>query len=164
VATAAFVKMDSTTQGNWQSVYGADGYQIVGDLGINPSYAAPAASGQMSYTWIGSTPDIRALQKASNLSDRIAATWYSGNPFIIDTNITDLALHQVALYCIDWDTANRRQTIDVLDSNGTVLNTQALTASFNGGVYLVWNVTGRVRFRVTSNAGYNAVVSGLFFR
>jgi hypothetical protein len=106
---------------------------------------------------------VRALQKLSNPTDRIAATWYSGNPFIIDTNITDSASHQVALYCLDWDSANRQQTIDVLDSNGAVLNTQTLTTSFNGGVYLVWNVTGHVKFRVTSSAGVNAVVSGLFF-
>jgi hypothetical protein len=163
-ATATFVKTDSTTQGNWQTVYGADGYNIIGDLASNPSYAAPVASGQASYTWAGSTADIRALQKASNPADRIAATWYSGTSFVIDTNITDSAPHQVALYCLDWDTTNRRQTIDVLDSNGTVLNTQALTTSFNGGVYLVWNVTGHVKFRLTWNAGYNAVISGIFFR
>jgi hypothetical protein len=35
--------------------------------------------------------------------------------------------------------------------------------SFNGGVYLVWNVSGHITIRVTSTAGLNAVVSGLFF-
>jgi hypothetical protein len=69
----------------------------------------------------------------------------------------------VEIYCLDWDSTSRRQTIDVLDANGNVLNTQALTTNFNGGVYLVWNVTGHVTFRVTSTAGANAVVQGVFF-
>jgi len=69
----------------------------------------------------------------------------------------------VALYFVDWDSTARRQTVDVLNASGTVLNTQALTSSFNGGVYLVWNVTGHVTFRITWNAGANAVLSGLFF-
>jgi hypothetical protein len=50
-----------------------------------------------------------------------------------------------------------------LDPNGNVLNTQSLTSSFNGGVYLVWNVTGHVKLRVTLTAGANPVASGLFF-
>jgi hypothetical protein len=50
-----------------------------------------------------------------------------------------------------------------LDSAGNVLNTQTLTTSFNKGVYLVWNVTGHVTFRITSTGGYNGVVNGVFF-
>jgi hypothetical protein len=128
-----------------------------------PPYVTPVASGQLSYTWIASTSDPRALQKATNPADRIAATWYSNTPFTIDMNISDTATHQVALYFVDWDSTGRRQTIDVLDASGTVLNTQSLTSSFNGGVYLVWNVKGHVQFRISWNAGNNAVVSGLFF-
>jgi hypothetical protein len=128
-----------------------------------PRTLPPVASGQMSYVWAAPTADLRALQSASNPGDRVAGTWYSSDPFIIDTNITDSASHQLAIYCLDWDTVNRRQIVDVLDSNGTVLNTQTLTMSFNGGVYLVWNVTGHVKFRVTWRSGFNAVVSGLFF-
>ncbi len=160
--SATFVKADATTKGNWISGYGADGYTVVGDQVLNPSYAAPVVSGNNSYTWTASTTDARALQKATNPADRIAATWYNNSPFLIDTNITDQAPHQVALYCLDFDSTSRQQTVDVLDSNGTILNTQSL-ANFNGGVYLVWTVTGPVKFRLNWLTGYNAVVSGLFF-
>lgn len=160
--SATFVKADATTKGNWKSGYGADGYTVVGDQVSNPSYAAPVASGYNSYIWAASTTDARALQKATNPADRIAATWYSNSPFLIDTNITDLAPHQVALYCLDYDSTSRQQTVDVLDSNGNILNTQSL-ANFNGGVYLVWTVTGHVKFRLNWLTGYNAVVSGFFF-
>ena len=160
--SATFVKADTTTQGSWRSVYGTDGYIVIGDNSSNPAYASPVASGNQAYTWASSTSDVRAVQKASNPSDRIASTWYS-NSFTIDTNISDQAQHQVALYCLDWDSTSRRQTVDVLDNNGNVLNTQSFTASFNGGVYLVWNVIGHVKFRFTLVSGYNAVVSGIFF-
>jgi len=168
-ASASFVRADATTQGNWQTRYGAEGYNVLGDQAANPAYAAPAPSGQSFWVWAASTSDPRALQKASNPADHVAATLYAPGTqnapgsFLIDTNITDNNPHQVAIYCLDWDTTTRRQTVDVLDTNGNILNTQALTTSFNGGVYLIWTVTGHVIFRVSRDAGYNAVVAGLFF-
>ncbi|HJT87992.1 MAG TPA: Ig-like domain-containing protein, partial [Bryobacteraceae bacterium] len=161
--SATFVGMDTATQGNWKSVYGADGYNVIGDAATNPAYVSPVASGQSSYVWAASTSDPRALQKATNPTDRIAGTWFSLTQFTIDMNISDTAVHQVALYFLDWDSTTRRETINVLDGNGTVLNTQALTSSFNGGVYLVWNVSGHVQFKITRTGGNNAVISGLFF-
>ena len=124
---------------------------------------SPVAAGQFTYVWAGSTADPRALQKGSNAADRIAGTWYSSS-FTIDLNMSDQAQHQVAVYCLDWDSTTRRQTIDVLDGNGNVLSSQSLATSFNGGMYLVWNVSGHVKLRITVNSGANAVVSGLFFR
>jgi len=162
--TAVFVRQDTTTQGNWRGVYGLDGYVVIGDQTSNPSYVSPIPSGHLTYVWTNSTTDVRALQKGSNANDRIAATWYNTSPFTIDLNITDAATHQIALYCLDWDSVNRRQTVDILDSNGNVLNSQVLPANFSGGVYLVWNVSGQVKIRVSWTSGYNAVVSGLFFR
>jgi len=123
----------------------------------------PVPSGQSSWTWAATTTDVRALQKATNPADRIAATWFAGKQFTIDVNIGDTATHQVALYYLDWDSTSRQERVDVLDAGGNVLDTEALTSSFNAGVYLVWNVSGHVQFRITRTAGANAVVSGLFF-
>jgi len=78
--------------------------------------------------------------------------------------LPDANTHQFALYCLDWDTTSRREQMDILDANGNVLNSQSLNSSFSGGVYLVWNVTGHVKVRVTLTGGANAVVSGFFFR
>jgi hypothetical protein len=161
--TASFVKFDTTTKGNWTSAYGAEGYTILGDQTLNPSYASPVPSGQQFFLWGGSTSDPRGLQKASNPGDRVAGTWFTWNTFVIDLNFTDQAQHQVALYCVDWERTDRRQTVDILDANGNVLNSQSITSSFNGGVYLVWNLTGKVKMRVTLTGGLNAVISGLFF-
>jgi hypothetical protein len=160
--TAAFVKQDSTTQGNWQGVYGADGYVVIGDLTSNPSYVTPAESGEGQAVWGSSSTDIRDLQMASNPANRIAGVWYSSTSFSVDLNITDSNTHQVALYCLDWDRLGRSETVAITDANGNVLNSQSLT-NFGEGVYLVWNVSGHVKIQVTLAGGVNAVVTGLFF-
>jgi len=160
-SSATFVKIDATTQGNWRGAYGNEGYVVVGDSTSDPTYVTPVPAGQSPYVWAPSTSDVRALQAPSNPANRIAGTWYA-NSFTVDLNIADNNTHQVAVYCLDWDSTARRQTVDILDGNGTVLNTQSLTSSFNGGVYLVWNVSGHVKIRVTRTGGDNAVLSGLF--
>ena len=128
-----------------------------------PAYATVTESGANLYTWSGSTGDVRALQKgAPQATDRIAACWY-GSQFTIDVNLTDGQAHAVSLYALDWDTTSRVERIDVIDpSTGTVLDTRTIS-SFQNGEYLTWNLKGHVQFRVTSIAGINAVISGLFF-
>ncbi len=163
-ASASFVMLDTTTQGSWAGVYGSDGYLVVADQTSNPAYLTAASNGQNQAIWTGSTNDVRALQKPSNPSDRVAGVWYSNSSFTVDLNITDGNTHPFAVYCLDWDTTARRQTLDILDANGNVLNSQSLTSSFHGGVYVVWNIAGHVKLRVTLNAGANPVISGLFFR
>jgi fibronectin type 3 domain-containing protein len=164
--SASFVKADTTTQGTWSGVYGADGYNVSQDTNVKtPSYAQIGFSGQSDYTWAGSTSDTRALQKPENKSDRIAGTWYTGSNFTIDVKLTDGGTHQVALYLLDWDSTNRSETVKVIDvATGTLLDTRTLaTGSFHNGEYLVWNVQGHVKIEIDNNGGMNAVASGLFF-
>jgi hypothetical protein len=163
-ASASFVKLDITTEGSWRGVYGGAGYTVIGDTALNPSYVTPVPSGETEFTWASSTQDPRALQKASNPSDRIAAAWNAPGPFTVDLNFTDGNTHQLAVYCLDWLYSNKQETIAILDVNGNVLNTQSLTSSFHNGVYLVWNVSGHVKMRITRTAGSIGVISGLFFQ
>jgi uncharacterized repeat protein (TIGR01451 family) len=161
-ATAAFVKTDSTTQGTWKTVYGADGEAINGDTTSYPSYAQVSFNGG-PFVWVASTADVRGLQKAA-VSDRIASGWYSWTNMSIDVNLTDENAHQVALYCLDWDAGARAERIDVLDAvSNAVLDTRTISG-FQSGQYLVWNLTGHVKLKVTLTGGSNAVVSGVFFR
>ncbi|MDQ6675795.1 MAG: hypothetical protein M3Z09_00700 [Acidobacteriota bacterium] len=159
--TAVFLKSDAVTQGNWKNVYGAGGYAIPNDSVKYPSYAQVAFTNQWQYTWSPSTPDVRALLKPAT-TDRIASTWYAGS-FIVDVNLADGNAHQVGIYCLDWDRGSRSETIDILDAaTGVILDTRKISA-FTGGQYLIWNLSGHVKMRVTANSGNNAVVSGLFF-
>ena len=168
--SAAFIKSDAATQGNWKAHYGADGWNVSQDASPNnpqiPAYAQVAISNAGGYAWAGSTSDVRALQKAAiGATDRIAGCWYGGASFDIDVNLTDGAAHQVALYGVDWDGYGpRSETIQVLDaSNGSVLDSRSVSG-FQNGVYEVWSVKGHVTFHVINNlSGYNIVLSGLFF-
>src|SRR5271170_3498234 len=90
-STAQFIKADTTTQGSWKGVYGADGYNVVDNTTSYPGYATVSPSGASDYVWSSSTSDVRALQKAASSSDRIASTWYSGGSFTVDVNLTDSA-------------------------------------------------------------------------
>ncbi|HYF51878.1 MAG TPA: PKD domain-containing protein [Planctomycetota bacterium] len=161
-ASATYVKTDTTTKGNWNNAYGADGYNIIANAVSYPSYAAAAPAGKLDYVWAASTSDARAVKKAGS-TDRIAACWYSGTDFTIDLNISGSSERQVAFYCLDWDTTSRAQTVEVRDyASNALLDTRSIS-SFNGGTYLVWGIKGRVLIRFTRTAGYNAVLSGIFF-
>ena len=103
----------------------------------------------------------KMLQKAA-ASDRIAATWYAQQTFTVDLNFTDQTPHQVTIYCVDWDSYPRSQTIDILDANNNVLDTRSMP-SFSGGQYMTWSVSGHVKIRATANT-VSAVISGVFFR
>jgi hypothetical protein len=160
--TASFLRTDTTTQGTWRGTYGSSGYNVIDNASSYPSYAQVSASGQQDFIWSASTTDVRALQKAAPATDRIAATWFSSSSFTVDLNLTDGNTHRIALYLLDFDSNTRSERIDVINPvNGNVLNSQTLS-SFNGGTYLLWNISGHVQFRITSLAGGNCVLSGLF--
>jgi hypothetical protein len=162
--SAVFLNLDTTTHGSWKGAYGTEGYSIAQLSGgtILPAYAQWSVTGNSNWTWGSSTTDVRALQKVAT-SDRIAAAWY-GSTFTGALNLTDGQAHQVALYVLDWDTTARAETVDVLDATtGAVLNSQTVSG-FNGGKWLVWSVSGSVKFRVTRTGGTNAVLSGVFFK
>jgi len=163
-AVVTFVKSDATTQGNWQSGYGADGYALAQGPQSNPAYATFAVQSQGNWTWNGSTTDPRALAIAG--AGRLAAAWYSTpalQTFSFDVNVTGGSAHQVALYALDWDSKGRSETIQVVDTaTNTVLDTRSVS-NFTNGLYLVWNLSGHVTINVTPTGGTNAVVSGVFF-
>jgi hypothetical protein len=161
--SAAFAKVDTTTQGSWKAAYGSEGANVMGDSVTYPSYVTVTPAGNFSYTWVAATTDPRATQRNSS-TGRIAACWGTATTFTIDLNFTDGRAHQVAMYLLDWDNwFGRSEKVEILNSAGAVLDTRAVS-SFVGGQYLVWNLSGRVTVRVTNtNPNSNAVVSGLFF-
>lgn len=163
--SATFLQADTTTQGNWKGVYGANGYNVIGDAASYPAYAKVTPSANQSYTWASAPTEAQALQRAG--AGRIAACWYSsglvGGSFNVDINLTDGAAHRVAVYLLDWDNNGRVNRVDVLDAaTQQVLSTQTVQA-FQAGKYLVWNLQGHVILRFTSTAGSNAVASGILF-
>lgn len=160
-AAATFSKIDRTTQGAWQGVYGNEGYNVLSHAVSYPAYVSPTPSGHLAHTWAASTFDVRALQQVSG-SQRVAGVWYTAGSMTVDLPITDGKTHELAVYCLDWDNVGRSQTLEILNLAGAVLDTRTVSA-FSSGAWVVWQVSGHVRLRVTRVAGMNAVVSGLFF-
>ncbi len=161
-ASAALVKRDSTTEGNWIGAYGSQGYNIIGNAANYPSYATVSVAGETATTWAATTNDPRALQTPGGAS-RIAACWYSGTSFTVNINLTDGQAHDIAVYALDWPDYGRSEQIQVSSaSTRAVLDTETIS-NFNGGLYLQWQITGNVIIRFSGMGGTNAVLSGLFF-
>jgi serine/threonine protein kinase len=160
---ASFAGKDTTTLGTWRGKYGSSGYEIFEDNGSLSPGIEVAGIGESHFIWASSPTDTRALQRALDSSQRIAATWYSGGSYTIDVNISDGKQHRMALYCLDWDSLGRAETIQIIDAKtNKVLNSQAIS-SFNQGVYLRWKVSGHIKIVITHTGGANAVTSGIFF-
>jgi YVTN family beta-propeller protein len=161
-ATAVFSISDTSTQGNWQGVYGGDGYSMAPAYQSLPNYATFQLQGDTPYTWTSSTTDPRALELPGVGTGRIAATWYGATTYTMAVNLTDGRSHQVALYAIDWDAAGRAEKIQIVDAvTQSVLDSETIS-NFQNGVYLVWTVSGNVTINVIPIAG-NGVISGVFF-
>ncbi len=154
------MKDDLSTAGNWYTAYGADGYSLAASSQSLPSYATFTQSNASLYTWASNPTDARALAVPG--AGRIAATWYNTS-FSLNIAFNDGKTHLVALYAVDYSNQNRAETIQIADpSTNNTLDSESL-ANFSGGVYLLWNITGQVQINVTSTAGPNAVISGVFF-
>jgi hypothetical protein len=161
-AVATFVSSDTSTEGSWHGVYGADGYSVANDSQNLPAYVSFAVQNQLNYTWASPTTDPRALQTGSN-TGRISATCYSSSSFDFDVNFTDGNAHRFALYALDWDSTTRAETIQIVDANSSgVLDTRSIS-QFQNGIYLIWNISGHVKIIVTRTGGANAVINGAFF-
>ncbi len=162
-SSATYLTLDTTTQGTWTGVYGADGYIIANDANSAPTYASVSFTGQSAWTWITPTSDPRALQIASGSSTRIASTYYGAGSFSMNVNLSDGNTHKIALYLLDWDGGSRAETISILDAGShAVLSTQSFS-NFQNGQYASWNVKGNVIIQVTLTGGENSVVAGIFF-
>jgi hypothetical protein len=162
-ASAAFVKLDTATRGTWNGAYGADGYDVFQGSASLPSYAQVSAANASGYTWQYPTTDVRGLQTGLGASSRIAGCYYSGTNFTLDVNLAGSTPHPVAMYVLDWENAGRAETVQVSDAgSGAMLDTRSIS-NFSGGQWLVWNLSGHVKFTITNTGPVNAVVGGLMF-
>jgi hypothetical protein len=159
-ASASFQAMDTTTKGNWRNTYNYPNVTIIGDGAVNATIT-PVPSGENSYTWTTTGTLVRALENLAS-TGRVAGRWASSTDFFVDLNFADQAVHEVAIYCLDWNETSRAETISVLDATtNAVLDTRSVS-NFTEGVYVVWTVTGHVKLQITKTAGNNAVISGVF--
>jgi hypothetical protein len=65
---------------------------------------------------------------------------------------------------VDWESAARVQTVQVVDANTNAVLDARTLSNFANGIYVIWNLSGHVKINVTWISGSSAVVSGVFFR
>ena len=167
-ATASYVASDDGTQGNWIGNFGGDGYNVIQYSQHYPSYATVSVSGQADWGWVdpavNPTTDVRALQQEPPLTGRWLGCYYSSSSFALDLSLTDGKSHQVAFYVVDWDSYTRAENVEIFDYyRQTKVGNTVGVASFHGGRYLIYEISGRVLIRFTHTGGKDAVLSGIFF-
>lgn len=160
-AQAAFLPIDSTTQGNWKGVYGSEGFMIMLDQTNLPPAALAASIAGRPFRWRDQTDDPRALQYSRSTS-RVAAGWTGRQEVAFDISFADGLSHQLALYLLDWDGGGRAELISIYDADrNLVLDRQEVT-DFQLGKYTVCSVRGSVHIRLSTESSGNAVFSALF--
>src|SRR5277367_3565985 len=81
---ATFIRSDNSTQGNWPSTYGTDGYYLPNLAPVQPSYLPTFAfQNALTWNWSLSTSDPRAL-RLPNSTSGAATTWYNSSPFSLE--------------------------------------------------------------------------------
>ena len=162
-AQAIWLQTDATTLGDWVGTYGFDGYHLMTHVAQYPPYAMMSGSGQVDLAWEAPSEDPRALLD-DNAIGRLAAAWVSGTNLVFDLTLVDGKSHQLALYCLDWESPDARgQRVDIYDAESRALLDSRSLSNFSGGQYWVWTLRGHVELNVVPAESQTAVVSGLFF-
>jgi hypothetical protein len=159
VEAAATFLGDNQTQAS----SGSDGYELVGHEAKLPAYASLEWLEGAVWIYSKATEDSRALAYFANPptdKDRIAACRYGNEVmFILDVGLTP---RRLTLYFVDYDTKNRKQTVEILDAiTGQTLDKRVIE-TFDRGRYLSWKIQGGLKVMIRKLAGNNAVISGVF--
>jgi hypothetical protein len=153
---------DKGTLGGWIGTYGSGGYSVVGGANNLPASVQLSESGAQEYTWADPAIDPRAPQIGPGELGRTAACYYAAGSFSLDLNLTDGQTHQVALEVLDYDAQGRAETVQVSDAATGALLDSRTVSNFQGGQYLVYDLTGHVKITFINNGPANAVLSGIF--
>jgi hypothetical protein len=72
--------------------------------------------------------------------------------------------YQIALYFVDWDKKNMRQSVEMFDENTlTMIAPVKMVDDYSGGRYLVYSYNKSVKFRFDKIRGDIVTPSGFFF-
>jgi hypothetical protein len=154
-----FAFEDRSTLGNWKGVYGTQGQLVLGAL----TNLTATLSGGSYWAFNTNTTDAIALERpgTTSVTNRISACQFSTTNLEVNVTLPTGQTNRLAIYVMEPD-GGRVEQVELVDINtDTVLDSRVLTGLTNGA-YLVWDVTGPIRVRLTRLSGYNAVVSGVF--
>jgi len=172
-----FVKEDRTTSGNWIGKYGREGGFLFGENGGRnrirlPDFVASVISrkGHIgAWTSLVNSPALAESPtgggaRCSGVLDCDDPASWSQQCLVVDVALKQPAEYQLALYFVDLDGKNRRQSVELFDlASRKLIAPTRVYSNFTGGTYAVYNCQQSVRIRVNHIRGYDAVLSGLFF-
>ncbi len=153
-------------QGSWAGALGSAGYDLAdwdgaGDVSYLQGASLSLLQGSR-YQWAQNTTDPRALADPAGHT-RNAGTYYDPNEIRLQLSFKEAYTGNLHLYAVDWDGANRRETITV---NGKLA---PLTSSFSNGAWVSFPISVAAGETVaitvhndSSPATSNAVLSGVF--
>jgi hypothetical protein len=149
-----FVRADSTTAGNWKGVYGQDGYVLAQNAVSVPAYSTFNTAGAVNLSLLDIwATDPRALLKpnyAYSPTERVESYFHTPTSmdFLVSSPLGQV--NRIALYFCNYQNEGRSESLQALDTRtGALLDARAVPNA-DGGVYLVYNYSGPVTFRVTN--------------
>ncbi len=168
-----YIDTDSTTQGNWLTIYGAKGYVLpywsaATVTSLTNSYVASVTpSGNLSYNWESPSIDVRAPINPAT-GTRAASCWYSDGTVTVTITLkssTDTAGHSLHIYACDWDQGGGRT--EVFNVYGGTTQTSLLAGptnvpTYQNGKWLNYRFKGNINFTFNPT-GSNAVISAICF-
>ena len=164
--TAEPLKRDRSTSGNWVSLYGTEGFDILGLSTKLPSYVNQA--GYLFYNavlvmLIKTKGDFRALQYREDVKKRFASYYLNPEMFSLDLTISGEEAKRVSFYFMDYDNLGRESKVEIFDADtGELLCTDKIK-DFVNGIYLSYEIKGAVQICFTKLEGPDVVLSGVFF-
>lgn len=172
-ATAAFLGVDATTEGNWPGKYGRDGFYMPRyfhgrDCEALPDYLCDVdCSGGFTdrqfSIWNNATASSLWTSPISYCARYLGALETAGTDSVT-LYVGDTQPHQLAVYVCDFDKAGREETIEILDLNGHVLVPACTVKDFEQGKWLKFRFSGSIQVRLTNrSANSTAVLSALMF-
>ena len=155
-ASVTYLQTDTTTLGNWKGVYGQDGNVIAQHSIVSPPYSSFNTGGAINLYLLDLwATDPRALLKqyfSYSATERIESYFHTITSMDFLLNRERRAKPpRGALFCRIMRIAGRSVTVQALDSaTNAVLDSRSLP-NYQAGVYLVYNYSGNVTFRVINN-------------
>ena len=175
--TAKALDLDAKTKGAWVKTYGLKGYALFGlkdpakpeaemvnlmteKDGLLKSLTPVDCQAKV---WLDTTEEARATQLPGG-EKKAAACYTNEKAMTIKMSPRDAAKpYQISLYCLDWDSNDRAQKIDVQNpaTGASLLDKPLEMSKFHDGAWARFTCCGEVNIVVTRTEGAGAVISAL---
>jgi|GEM_PF-5620290 len=158
---------DYRTRGNWEGVYGQEGYEIIGGDDILPDYVDRSGFifRNPVFVWLYQAGgDSRALHAVGDRSIRSVAYYLKDTEFTVEIIVSGDELHPVSFYTVDYDRLGRVFAIEFTDGDTDKVLFNDIIEDFEEGIYLNYMISGYVKVKFKCIEGPDTVLSGVFFQ